>query len=235
MRAGLALFGIGILVVAGLVLANTDPAEQVLGLDQQRFASLAALTALLIVIGAGVMSSIRLGAALKALVMWGAFGLVLIGFYTHRDELGAIAQRTLGAVVPGMPVVTQVGDVTEITLNRGLDRHFVARGTVNGASTLFLVDTGATRVTLTAETARAADLPLDRLNFSTPVRTANGVANVAKATIRSLDIGPASFTDVDAFVAPEGALEFDLLGVSALDRLASYEVRGDEMILRLYQ
>ncbi len=236
MRAGLAFVGIGMLVVAGLLLANTDPSQDLLGLDHERFASLSAFVALLIVFGAGFMAGprFRLGEAVRALVLWAAFGVVLIGLYTHRQDLSEIAERTLGAVVPGMPVVTRTGEITEITLNRGLDHHFLARGRVNGARALFLVDTGASRVTLSAETARAAKLPLDKMDFSTPVRTANGVANVAPVRIASLDIGPAHFTNVDAFVAPEGALDFDLLGVSALDRLESFEVRGDEMILRLH-
>ncbi|ESR26730.1 retropepsin-like aspartic protease family protein [Lutibaculum baratangense] len=236
MRAGLALSGVGVLVLAGLILANSDPSQDILGLDQERFAAAAALGALLLVIGGGFLASFieRPGAALRAIVLWSVFGFTLMGLYTHRVELAEIAQRTIGGVVPGLPVVSQTGDLTEITLNRGLDRHFMARASVNGANTVFMVDTGASRVTLTANTARAADLPIDRLNFSTPVRTANGMALVAPATIASLEIGPAVFRDVAAFVAPEGTLDFDLLGVSALDRLDSYEVRGDQMVLRVH-
>ena len=236
MRAGFAFLGIGMLVLAGLVLANTDPSQDLLGMDHDRFARGAALLALLVVVGGSAMAhpGLRAGAALRSLLLWTAMGVGLVALYTHRGDLASIAERTLGGVLPGVPVVTTRGGTTEITLDRGLDRHFVARARVNGAEALFLVDTGASRVTLTADTARDAEIDVTQLVYSTQVRTANGIANVAPVTISSLEIGPARFADVAAFVAPEGLLDFDLLGVSALDRLESYEVRGDEMILRLH-
>ena len=64
-----------------------------------------------------------------------------------------------------------------------------------------------------------------------PVSTANGRAVVAPVKISSIQVGDASFRDVRAFVAQPDALETSLFGMSVLDRLKSWKIEGDKLVL----
>ena len=65
-----------------------------------------------------------------------------------------------------------------------------------------------------------------------PVQTANGTTYAAHVRLRNLTLGPINLTDVDALVAKPGALKENLLGMSFLSRLRSYEFSGDYLTLR---
>jgi len=50
--------------------------------------------------------------------------------------------------------------------------------------------------------------------------------------LRNLTLGPISLNDVDALVAKPGTLKENLLGMSFLSRLRSYEFTTDMLTLR---
>jgi aspartyl protease family protein len=87
-------------------------------------------------------------------------------------------------------------------------------------------------VVLTAESAAASGIRPETLRYTIPVATANGESLAAPVTLDRLAIGPIVERRVPALVARPGALRQNLLGMSFLDRLASYEVRGNRLILR---
>ena len=61
--------------------------------------------------------------------------------------------------------------------------------------------------------------------------TANGIAKVAPVVLSRVRVGAITLRDVRAAVAEKGALDVNLLGMSFLGRLASFNLRGDELIL----
>jgi aspartyl protease family protein len=85
---------------------------------------------------------------------------------------------------------------------------------------------------LTQEAARAAGLPLEILNYSVNVETANGRARAAPVMLDRVSIGTITERSVPALVAQGAALRSNLLGMSFLNRLQSWEVRGDKLLLR---
>jgi aspartyl protease family protein len=97
-----------------------------------------------------------------------------------------------------------------------------------------VLDTGASAVVLTHEAARAAGLPLEVLKYSVNVDTANGLARAAPVTLDRVSIGGLTERSVPALVASPGALRTSLLGMTFLNRLESWEVRGDRLLLRGY-
>ncbi|WNJ98540.1 TIGR02281 family clan AA aspartic protease [Thalassospiraceae bacterium LMO-JJ14] len=193
-------------------------------------ASLVRAFALMVLIGAGLVLSpkLNLRGALKAVFIWGMIGLVLVVGYTLRDDFKIIAQRLGGALVPSIAQQTGAG---EITLNRGRDGHFHASAKVNGTTVQFLVDTGASVVTLSRDDAARAGLNPDELTFSQTFRTANGTAFGAPVRIARLSIGDIELADVRAAVMDRG-LTGSLLGMSFLERLSSYSVKGDTLSLK---
>lgn len=106
--------------------------------------------------------------------------------------------------------------------------HFVTAGIVNGASVRFLVDTGATMVSLGSADAARAGVDVRR---GEPVMTmtANGPAQAFKTRIATLRIGDITLSDVDALVHGHD-MPVALLGMSFLNRM---EMRRDGQTMTL--
>ena len=108
------------------------------------------------------------------------------------------------------------------------------RDRVNGARVAMVLDTGASSVVLTHEAAKAAGLPLEVLTYSVAVETANGRTRAAPVTLQTISVGGIVERDVTALIAQPGQLRQSLLGMSFLNRLEGWEVRGDRLALRAY-
>ncbi len=85
---------------------------------------------------------------------------------------------------------------------------------------------------LTQEAAKAAGLPIEVLNYCVNVDTANGRTRAAPVTLDRIAIGGVVERSVPALVAQHGQLKTNLLGMSFLNRLESWEVRGDRLRMR---
>ena len=119
----------------------------------------------------------------------------------------------------------------EFVVPPGPGGHFLVMLDVNGTPVRFLVDTGATMVTLTAEDAERVGLPVRALDYSTRVQTANGQVGVASVILRDMQLGKLEIRDVEASVT-QAQMNISLLGMSFLRRLSSFEVRSEGLILR---
>ncbi|SFG58971.1 retropepsin-like aspartic protease family protein [Methylobacterium gossipiicola] len=225
---GLALAALG-LILAVLVFSHDD--RTVIGVESDQLASLAMSGTLLAVIVAGFWHQFRgnLGANLRAALIWGALGLALVAGYAYRDEARSVGARLIGAVRPGSAVVGADGSVT---ITRRADGDFHVRAEVNGQPHGFQFDTGASSVVLTAETAAALGIRPAASEFGVRVSTANGTTLAAPVLLDSVRVGSIVERRVPALVSRPGALRDNLLGMTFLDRLSGFEVRGDRLILR---
>ena len=114
---------------------------------------------------------------------------------------------------------------------RAKDGHYWVTGEVGDRRIRFLVDTGATTVSLTPEDARALGVDPDRLAYLYEVSTADGHARAAKVRLTSLSVGGAMVKDVDALVIEKG-LPTSLLGMTYLGRLSKFEAGPGGLVLR---
>ena len=167
--------------------------------------------------------------ALQSAAVWALIALVLVLAYTYRFELRDVSDRVLAEIIPGRAVTR--GHTVEIA--RGTGGSFAVTTQVNGARIAMELDTGASAVVLTQEAARTAGLPLEVLNYSVHVDTANGRAWAAPVTLDKVSIGGITERSVPALIT-QGGLRTNLLGMSFLNRLQSWEVRGDRLLLRGY-
>jgi aspartyl protease family protein len=119
-----------------------------------------------------------------------------------------------------------------VQVARGQSGEFALQARINGIATAMVIDTGATSVVLTYETAKAAGLPLELLEYDVDVETAGGHTKAARLTLDRLSIGKLVERSVPALVVPRGQMKTNLLGMSFLDRLESWEVRADRLMLR---
>jgi clan AA aspartic protease (TIGR02281 family) len=124
--------------------------------------------------------------------------------------------------------------VRAVQIARGQGGEFSLQARINGVSAPMVVDTGATSVVLTYETAKAAGLPLELLEYDVDVETAGGHTRAARLTLDRLAIGKLVERSVPALVVPHGQMKTNLLGMSFLDRLESWEVHADRLMLHGY-
>ncbi|HEY0567736.1 MAG TPA: TIGR02281 family clan AA aspartic protease [Xanthobacteraceae bacterium] len=141
-----------------------------------------------------------------------------------------MGNRVLAELLPGR--AASRGRVVEIS--RGRTGEFQVTAEVNGARLPMILDTGATSVVLTLDAAKAAGLPLEVLSYTVNVDTANGRTRAAAVTLDRLAVGSIIERAVPALIVPAGQLRTNLLGMSFLNRLESWEVRGDRLMMRAY-
>jgi aspartyl protease family protein len=223
----LLIIGIGLIA---LVLRHDR--GSVGGLDVGDFGSLVYKLALLVFIGGALLALFRerIAHAFQAAMFWVVIGLLLVVGYTYRYDLRDVGDRVLSELLPGRAATR--GGAVEISRGRGGEFQIITQ--VNGASIAMVLDTGASAVVLTQEAAKAAGLPLEMLNYSVSIDTANGRARAAAVTLERVGIGSIVEKSVPALVVQPGQLKTSLLGMSFLSRLERWEVRGDRVVMRGY-
>ena len=221
---------IGLMVDLLAVLAQGE--DGMMGLSGGDLASLVGKIAILLFLGSAVFMMFRenFAQALQAALFWVVIALVLVTGYTYRVELKEISDRVLAEVIPGRAY--SKGRVVEIA--RGNTGDFRVSASVNGVRIPMALDTGASAVVLTQEAAKAAGLPLEVLSYNVNVDTANGRTRAASVTLDRVGVGGVIERSVPALIAQPGQLKTNLLGMSFLNRLESWEVRGDKLVMRGY-
>ena len=116
----------------------------------------------------------------------------------------------------------------EIVMTAGSGGHFTAGGTINGKQVRFMVDTGATLVSLGRDDAERLGVDLASARRGN-AQTANGPVPVWLVTLNSVRIGEVELSNVGAAVLPQ-AMPMVLLGNSFLARL---NMKRDNDVMRL--
>lgn len=118
-----------------------------------------------------------------------------------------------------------------LVLDVARDGHFYLDGRADGTSIRFMVDSGASLITLTAEDARSAGISLSDDDYNRPFQTANGTVMSAVTVLESLEVEGIELTDVAVAVSRSGELSSSLFGVNGLNRFARRETTASEMVL----
>jgi aspartyl protease family protein len=113
---------------------------------------------------------------------------------------------------------TAAGGRGKATLTADTRGHFYTEGLVNGVPVRFVVDTGATLVSLPQSDADRLGIDYRSGRRGTS-RTANGPAPVYLVKLDSVKVGDIELHNVDALVHEGGGLDQALLGMSFLNRL----------------
>ena len=222
-------FVLGVALSLAALIASNDQ-DAIANLLSHDTGSLALKLALAIFVGGLVITLYRerLSKALEALLFWAVLGLLLVVGYSYRFELRDVGDRVIAELMPGH--VASHGRRVEVVRGHGGD--FAVGAHINGARVPMVLDTGASSVVLTQEAAKAAGLPLEVLVYNVNVDTANGRTRAAAVTLDRLAVGGLTERAVPALVAQAGQLKNNLLGMSFLNRLESWEVRGDKLRMR---
>ena len=125
---------------------------------------------------------------------------------------------------------TSEAGVREVLLKRNHSGHYVAPGYINGQPVRFLVDTGASHISIPASLAEGLGL-----NYGSPLRavTANGVITVHSTILGQVALGNIVFYKVRASINPYMHDDVVLLGMSFMQDLEIIQ-KGALLTLRQY-
>jgi len=113
-------------------------------------------------------------------------------------------------------------------LSAGSGGHFVTVGQINGQAVQFLVDTGASAVSLSAEQAQRMGLNYQKGQLI-QMSTANGMVPAWRMKLASVRIGDVVVYDVDSVIS-SGSMPFVLLGNSFLSHFQMNRT-NDQLVL----
>ncbi len=116
----------------------------------------------------------------------------------------------------------------EVTMQQNRYGHYLVTGKINGTSVNFMLDTGATTISVPSSIARKIGL---RGGIPTRVQTANGVAVVYQTQLAEVSIGNIRLHDVRANINPNMNDDKILLGMSFLKRL-DFSQTGKQLTIR---
>ena len=120
------------------------------------------------------------------------------------------------------------GGGSRIVLPVGAGGHYTGMGSINGHPVQFLVDTGATAVSMGVD--EAVRLGLDANDSTSAVTmTANGAVSVRRLTLARVTVGDVTVYNVEAVVGPQ-SMPFVLLGNSFLSH---FQMHSDSSSLVL--
>jgi len=155
------------------------------------------------------------------------FLLALVG-YSYRHDLSEIQTRVMAELFPGKGFQTGQDSVSFPVSSDG---HFHIRAALNHIPITFLVDTGASHITLSPGDANKLGISWDTLRFDQIYQTANGKGLGALVRINDFRIAKIHLQGINVSVN-KAAMRYSLLGMSFFNRLTRYEVHND--ILTLY-
>ena len=226
-----------LLVIAGVALLMRADVGSIAGYDPSDFALVVSGFALLIFIAASVAGSYRgrAGQALRDMLAWSLLGAALFAGYSYRERIVSFGHQVLGDLLPADSLLrsdNQVDQERSVRIRKRPDGHFMVHTEANGVLMQMLVDTGASTVVLRPEDGRLLGFEVDQLRYVVPVQTANGTTYAASVHLKTLSVGKIKMNNVEALVAKRGTLRENLLGMSFLNRLNSYEFSGEYLTLR---
>lgn len=144
--------------------------------------------------------------------------LIGIGFYTYEPD---ITKPFLNAQKPVSERLKN-GDVI-VTISQDSSGHYVFIGEMNGKEVKFLLDTGATNVSVPTGVANYLDMPFGNTYYST---TANGKSLSYASKANEIKVGEIVMYDVKASVATGMEGDAILLGMSFLKSLSVTQENG---------
>jgi aspartyl protease family protein len=151
---------------------------------------------------------------------WLLLLLLLTWFFNDRLDAQRNPNRQLStASTNGTP---------EVRLKRNRFGHYVTSGTINGHAVEFMLDTGATDVSIPAAVADRIGLERGRRAL---YQTANGTISAWQTTLDEIRIGPLHLGPVAASINPNNSDDAVLLGMSFLRQL-DFSQQGNTLTLK---
>ena len=163
-------------------------------------------------------------------ILLGALLFLVIGVVSVRylDQKGSVPVNAapVQAVAPASTPSSNTRSFV-VQANAG---HFAVDARVDGRRIPFMIDTGASHITIReSDASRLGFHPKER-DFTIRINTANGVGRAAQVDLRMVEVGDILVRDVPALVVPDNVLNVNLLGMTFLSRVRWSHERGRLML-----
>ena len=109
--------------------------------------------------------------------------------------------------------------VNEVRINSGRNGHFQTRGQINGKNVNFLLDTGATAVSMNENLARSLRIDFAKEGKKIRTNTAAGPRDAYRVMLDEVSVGGITLYNVAGTVLKGSSPEITLLGMSFLGQL----------------
>ena len=234
----LAWIGVILAAICGVALAVLGVPSEVPGLGDKAVVDVVRIAGLLLCVCSLLFIGFRDGAGLafRQCSMWLAVVVVALSTYSYRGELFALGQQAAGDLLPAETAendqATSPSGPRIIAMRANQHGQFDVDTLINGTHVSMLADTGATLVTLTDADARRIGIDVGALDYNIPLRTANGVTHGAMIDIDEVEVGGIRVRRVAAIVSKPDVLHRSLLGMSYFREIGSFELSGDQLVLR---
>jgi aspartyl protease family protein len=155
---------------------------------------------------------------------WVLLLVLLTWFFNDRLEQQRNPNRQISSA-------TATDEIPEVRLQRNRSGHYVASGEINGQPVEFMLDTGATDVSIPAVVADRIGL---KRGQQVSYQTANGTVNAWQTVADEIRLGPLRLGPVRASINPHVRNEAVLLGMSFLKQL-DFSQQGNTLTLKYAQ
>ena len=170
---------------------------------------------------------VPLKSSMRMALAWVGIFAVVVMIASGRDRYAAW-WSSARQMIDG-PDQTVTGGA--LTVPMDANGSFYVTATINGVERRMLVDSGASSTTISAETARAANVNIEESPFPIILDTAGGPISARVSTIHKLKIGPIHVDDLTAYITPTIG-DNDVVGMNFLSRLKSWHVEGRTLLLQ---
>lgn len=216
--------------IASIILLLMKNFPEAMNNDDNRVSLISSLVLLTYFILRISNSSLPISSILKQIFGWIFIIFIILAGYSYKFELIQFSNRILANLLPTHGQM--MDDNQSMLFYAGSNGHFTISAILNDQTDVnFLLDTGASTVSLTAEDAIALGFDPNSLNYNTPFNTANGVSWGARVMIDKIQIGSITINDVPASVSKAGSLDTSLLGMNFLNRLSSFKIQDNTLTL----
>jgi aspartyl protease family protein len=144
--------------------------------------------------------------------------------FTKPADGQAVAMTISPTRIPPPSQVSSGGRT--VTLNDNGHGYFGVEARVEGRSLDFVVDTGASSVSLRETAAARLGIHPTARDYTIRTQTANGIGKAAPVTLNSIEINGITVRDVRAIVVPDESLSINLLGMTFLSKVKWSHDRG---------
>jgi aspartyl protease family protein len=164
----------------------------------------------------------KLGTTMIALMWIIIFALLAVFFSDQLNKQNNPNQS---------PITTESSTgIKTLVLQRNRQGHYIANGSINNTPVVFMLDTGATDVSIPAKVAQKLKL---KQGPSAIYQTANGPVKVSMTRLEHISLGDISLNNVRATINPGFHGDEILLGMSFLKHL-EFSQRGNKLTLKQY-
>lgn len=163
-------------------------------------------------------------------------GITLVSIHSAEQQVKVRLKdgQVLAVTVGGVPVnsgsagVAQPRSGNRMVLHKSSDGHFFTTGYINGKAVKFIVDTGASAVSMGEKTAQKIGIDYKTKGKPAIIRTANGLAKAWSVRLKTVRVKDVTLNNVEGIVSTD--MPFVLLGNSFLGRF-NMQTQNEMMVL----